>query len=62
MNPPKFAKAEDMSSISYLNDASVRYPPTLSPFVLRRSIGWLFQVLTNLRDRYESLLIYVSFV
>jgi myosin protein heavy chain len=39
MNPPKFAKSEDMSSLSFLNDASV---------------------LWNLRDRYQSMLIYVS--
>jgi myosin heavy subunit len=39
MNPPKFTKNEDMSNLSFLNDASV---------------------LWNLRDRYASMLIYVS--
>lgn len=39
MNPPKFEKAEDMSNLTFLNDASV---------------------LTNLRSRYASMLIYVS--
>ena len=39
MNPPKFTKSEDMSNLSFLNDASV---------------------LWNLRDRYASMLIYVS--
>lgn len=39
MNPPKFTKTEDMSNLSFLNDASV---------------------LWNLRDRYASMLIYVS--
>lgn len=40
MNPPKFTKNEDMSNLSFLNDAAV---------------------LWNLRDRYASMLIYVSF-
>ncbi|VDM85001.1 unnamed protein product, partial [Strongylus vulgaris] len=40
MNPPKFEKTEDMSNLTFLNDASV---------------------LHNLRARYSSMLIYVSF-
>ena len=38
MNPPKFDKAEDMSTLMHLNESSV---------------------LSNLRDRYHSNLIYV---
>ena len=40
VNPPKFEKCDDMSSLTYLNDASV---------------------LWNLKDRYYTKLIYVSF-
>lgn len=39
MNPPKFDRTEDMSNLTFLNDASV---------------------LDNLRQRYSSMLIYVS--
>ena len=38
MNPPKFDKAEDMSTLMHLNESSM---------------------LSNLRDRYQSNLIYV---
>lgn len=38
MNPPKFAKAEDIAELTHLNEASVIH---------------------NLRQRYESNLIYV---
>ncbi len=38
-NPPKFDKADDMSNLSFLNDASV---------------------LSNLRQRYFGMLIYVG--
>ena len=40
MNPPKFEKCEDMSNLTYLNEASV---------------------LWNLKARYQSKMIYVSY-